>query len=145
MGEREDFIVHGLDPDFHGLHPIFLEQGESLFIQGIGSGGDTNGIDQARGEAGLSFFEIMNLILSTDCRETSAVKGNLFFTALAIFGDSSKSGFNKGTNGSGRGVAFKRCLLVAEETTVTATYRGKKNRDNEWSHLAIISNYKISR
>jgi hypothetical protein len=56
MGEKKDFIDHGLDSDFYGLYPIFLEQGESLFIQGIGPGGDANGIDQTGSEEGPDFF-----------------------------------------------------------------------------------------
>jgi hypothetical protein len=56
MGKREDFVDHGLHPDFHGLYIIFFEQGENFFIQGIGSCGNANGMDQTRSEERLDFF-----------------------------------------------------------------------------------------
>jgi hypothetical protein len=127
MGEGENLIDHGLHSDFYGLHPIFLEQGESLFIQGVGPCGDANGIDQTGSEERLDFFEIANLIIPMDRREAPPVKGNLFFPGFLVVRNLDQRGFNKVTNGRGRGGAFKRCLLIAEETAVAATYRGKKN------------------
>ena len=128
IGKGKDFIDHGLDSDFNRPYAIFFEQGESLFIQGIGPGGDTNGIDQTGSEEGLNFFEIANLIVFMNCRETSAIEGNLFFPALIIVRDSTKRIFNKAMNKRGGRKPFARSLLIAEKTTLTATYSGKKNR-----------------
>jgi hypothetical protein len=128
--KEQDFIDHGLDPDFNRSYSIFLEQGEGLFIQGIGSGGDPNGIDQTRSDEGLSLFQITNLIIPMDGRETSAIEGNLFFSVLLVERDLDQRDLNKMMNGSRRGKPFVRGLLIAEETTAKATHRGKKNRED---------------
>jgi hypothetical protein len=86
-GEGENLIDHGLHSDFNGFHPIFLEQGKSLFIQGIGSGGDPDGIDQTGSDERLNFFEIASLIIPMGRREAPPVKGNLFFSVLLIVRD----------------------------------------------------------
>jgi len=56
LGKREDLINHRLCSDLDGLHPIFFQHTEGPFIQGIGTGGDADGIDQARREKGLNLF-----------------------------------------------------------------------------------------
>jgi hypothetical protein len=129
-GKGEDFVDHGLNPDFNRPYSIFLEQGESLFIQGIGSGGDANGINLTGSDERLNFSEIASLIVPTDGREAPPVKGHLFFSGFLIARDLGERGFNKMTNGRGREELFVRGLLIAEETSVTATHRGKKNRNN---------------
>jgi hypothetical protein len=126
-GKGKDFIDHRLHSNFNGLHFIFFEQGEGLFIQGIGSRRDTNGIDQTRSEKGLNFLEIANLIIPMDGRETPPVKGNLFSPVIFFRGKSIERGFNKAMNKRGRGEPLARSLLIAEETTLTTTYGGKKN------------------
>jgi hypothetical protein len=130
MGKEEDFINHGLHSDFYGLHPIFFEQGESLSIQGVGSCGDANGMDQTRSEEGLDFFQITNLIVFMDCGEASTIKSNLFFPILFLRGKSIERGFNKVSDGRGGRESFARSLLIAEETALMATQIRKKNRDN---------------
>jgi hypothetical protein len=79
-----------------------------------------------------------------NCRETPPVKGNLLFPALVIVGDSRKRGFNKVTNRRGRGGAISRRLLVAEETALTATYRGKKNGYDQWIRAYINLPFEIA-
>jgi hypothetical protein len=86
-GEEEDFIDHGLHSDFNRPHSIFLEQRKSLFIQGIGSRGDTNGINLTRSEEGMDLSQITKLIIPMDGREAPAVKGNLFFSVFLIVRD----------------------------------------------------------
>src|SRR4030043_1884677 len=131
VGNGEDFVDHRLPSDFNRPFSIFLEQGESLFIQGIRSRGDTDGIDQTGSEERLDFFEIADLILPMDRRETSAVKSNLFFPGFLIVRNLDQGGFNKVTKGRRRREPFARSPLIAEETAVTATYRGKKKGDDQ--------------
>jgi hypothetical protein len=85
--KEEDFIDHRLHSDFNRSYSVFLEQGESLFIQGIGSRGDSNGIDQTRSDERLNLFQITNLIIAMDGRETSAIEGNLFFSVSLVVRD----------------------------------------------------------
>jgi hypothetical protein len=56
MRQGKDFIDHRLHSELNSLHTQFFEERESLFIQGVGSGGDTNGINLARCEERLDFF-----------------------------------------------------------------------------------------
>jgi hypothetical protein len=56
LGKEENLIDHRLCSKLYGLYTVLLKQGENLFIQGIGSGGDTDGIDQTRSEKGLNLF-----------------------------------------------------------------------------------------
>jgi hypothetical protein len=124
VGRREDFVDHGLYPDFHGLYIIFFKQGENLFIQSIGSSGDANGIDEARSEEGLDLFQITNLIIFMDCCEASTIEGNLFFPILFLRWESIERGFNKVSNRRGGGESSARSLLIAEEATLTAAQIG---------------------
>jgi hypothetical protein len=104
------------------------------FIQGIRPGRNANGIDQARGEEGLDLFQIVNLLLSLQGRETPTVECNLFFPSLTIKGKLDKGGFDESSNRRGRRKSFSRCLLVAEETAVMTTRIRKKNRNDQWRH-----------
>jgi hypothetical protein len=143
IGKGEDFVDHRLDSNFNGFYAIFFEQGESFFIQGIGSGGDTDGIDQTRCEKGLNFFEIANLIIPMDGRETPPVKGNLFSPVIFLRGKSIERGFNKAMNKRGRGEPLARSLLIAEETTLTTTYGWKKNGYDQWNRAHITFNFRL--
>jgi hypothetical protein len=63
--------------------------------------------------------------------ETPAIKSDLFLPAFLIVRDSIERGFDKASNGRGRGESFGCCLLIAEETALTAAQTWKKNRNNE--------------
>ncbi len=79
-----------------------------------------------------------------DGRETSAIEGNLFFSVFLIARDLDQRDFNKVSNGGRRSESFARSLLVAEETTLTTTDGGKKNRDDQWGHLTLYNvKYKL--
>jgi hypothetical protein len=119
-----------LNSDLHRLNPIFFQHAESLSIQGIGTGGDADGIDQARGEKGLNLFQITNLILSTDCCKASTIKGTLFSSVLFFVRDPFKRIFDKVLYGGGRRESFRRCPLIAEETAFATPRIGKENRND---------------
>jgi hypothetical protein len=65
----ENFVDHGLHSDFNRPDSVFCEQRKSLFVQGIGPGGDANGINLTGGDERMNLFEIANLILRMDGRE----------------------------------------------------------------------------
>jgi hypothetical protein len=138
MGKEEDFINHRLHSDFYGLHTVFFEQEESPFIQGVGSCGDADRIDQPRSEERLNFLQITDLIISMDCGEAPTIKSYLFFSKLFLRGKFIKGGFNEVSDGRGRKESFARSLLITEETTLMATHSGKKNGNNQWVHWVLL-------
>jgi hypothetical protein len=124
LRKEEDFIDHGLRSNLYSLHPIFFKQRESIFIQGIGTGGDAEGIDHSRKEERPNLFQISNLVISMDCCKTSAIEGNLSFPKLFLRGESVKRGFDKASNGGGREGSRSCCLLITEETALPTTQIG---------------------
>jgi hypothetical protein len=116
-----------LGSKLYGLYPILLEQVKNLFIKGIGSGGDANGIDQAGSEEGLNLFQITDLLFSMNRCETSTVETNLFLSLLFVGRKSDERGFNEPSNRKGGWEFFTRDLLVAEETALTTAQIRKKN------------------
>jgi hypothetical protein len=55
--------------------------------------------------------------------------------------DLGERGFYEMTDGRGRGEPFARSSLIAEETTLTATYGGKKNRNDQRGHWVLLELY----
>jgi len=94
MGKREDFVDHGLHPDFHGLYIIFFEQGENFFIQGIGRVEmRMEWIRRKRGEVGLLLDNEPDHLLGL--RWSFPIKSNLFFPISFAKRNYGKRGFDK--------------------------------------------------
>jgi len=76
-----------------------------------------------------------------DRREAPPVKSNLFFPGFLMVRDLDQGGFNKVTNGRRGREPFARSPLIAEETALTATHRGKKNRNDQREHWGLLESY----
>jgi hypothetical protein len=141
LGKKEDFIDHRLGPDLNRFDPAGLEGRESLFVQRIGPGGDTNGLDHPGSEQWLDLFEIKGLIISVQCRETSTVKCDLSLPAVIFRRRTGERGFNQFPDRGRRRNLCSGGLLVAEETALGTTQIGEEDRNNQWSHnKAILTN-----